>query len=72
MRSPRTEPAEELTAREVELLHLVTEGLTNDEIAERLTLSGRTVERHLSNIYRKLGVSGRSARAAAIAHILKG
>lgn len=63
--------AEELTQREVELLHLVAEGLTNDEIAERLTLSARTVERHLSNAYRKLGVSGRSARAAAVAHILQ-
>lgn len=61
----------ELTEREVELLHLVAEGLTNDEIAERLTLSARTVERHLSNIYRKLGVSGRSGRAAAVAHILQ-
>lgn len=63
--------AEELTEREVEVLHLVAEGLTNDEIAERLTLSARTVERHLSNTYRKLGVSGRSARAAAVAHILQ-
>lgn len=63
--------AEALTGREVELLHLVAEGLTNDEIAERLTLSARTVERHLSNIYRKLGVSGRSARAAAVAYILR-
>lgn len=69
--SSRTELVEELTAREVELLRLVAEGLTNDEIAERLTLSGRTVERHLSNIYRKLGVSGRSARAAAVVHILQ-
>jgi len=64
-------PADELTEREVELLHLVAEGLTNDEIAKRLTLSARTVERHLSNTYRKLGVSGRSARAAAVAHILQ-
>lgn len=70
-RASRTELVEELTAREVELLHLVAEGLTNDEIAERLTLSARTVERHLSNIYRKLGVSGRSARAAAVAHVLQ-
>ena len=71
VRSSRTERAEELTPREVELLHLVAEGLTNDEIADRLTLSARTVERHLSNIYRKLGVSGRSARAAAVAHVLQ-
>lgn len=70
-RAARTELVEELTHREVELLHLVAEGLTNDEAASRLTVSTRTVERHLSNIYRKLGVSGRSARAAAVAHILQ-
>ncbi|MDP8927190.1 MAG: helix-turn-helix transcriptional regulator, partial [Actinomycetota bacterium] len=52
------------------VLHLAAEGLPNDAIAERLTLSVRTVERHLSNAYRKLGVSGRSARAAVVAHIL--
>ncbi len=70
--SAQTEPVEQLTEREVELLLLVADGLTNDEIADRLTLSARTVERHLSNVYRKLGVSGRAARAAAVAHILKG
>lgn len=71
LRATSSGQGEELTEREVELLHLVAEGLTNDEIAERLTLSARTVERHLSNTYRKLGVSGRSARAAAVAHILQ-
>jgi DNA-binding CsgD family transcriptional regulator len=69
--APTAAPVEDLTEREVELLRPVAEGLTNDEIAARLILSGRTVERHLSNIYRKLGVSGRSARAAAVAHILQ-
>ena len=70
-RSVRSEPMEQLTEREVELLHLVADGLTNDEIAEQLTLSARTVERHLSNVYRKLGVSGKAARAAAVAYILR-
>ncbi len=69
--STRLEPIEQLTAREIELLNLVAEGLTNDQIAQRLALSPRTVERHLSNIYTKLGVSGKAARAAAVAHILK-
>lgn len=70
-RSAESEPVEQLTEREIELLHLVADGLTNGAIAEELMLSARTVERHLSNIYRKLGVSGKAARAAAVAHILR-
>jgi DNA-binding CsgD family transcriptional regulator len=61
------EPIEELSAREREVIRLVAEGLSNEEIAERLVLSVRTVERHLSNVYVKLRVSGKSARAAAAA-----
>ena len=59
--------ADELSARELEVLALVAAGLTNDAIAERLSLSVRTVERHLSNIYAKLRVSGKAGRAAAAA-----
>ena len=59
------EPAEDLSAREREVLRLVAEGLSNEEIAERLVLSIRTVERHLSNVYVKLRVSGKAARTAA-------
>jgi pimeloyl-ACP methyl ester carboxylesterase len=58
---------EALSPRELEVLGLVAAGLTNEEIAERLFLSIRTVERHLSNIYGKLQVSGKAARAAAAA-----
>jgi RNA polymerase sigma factor (sigma-70 family) len=57
----------ELSEREQEVLELVAAGLSNDEIAERLVLSVRTVERHLSNIYAKLRISGKAARAAAAA-----
>jgi RNA polymerase sigma factor (sigma-70 family) len=57
----------ELSERESEVLELVAAGLSNEEIAERLFLSVRTVERHLSNIYAKLRVSGKAARAAAAA-----
>jgi pimeloyl-ACP methyl ester carboxylesterase/DNA-binding CsgD family transcriptional regulator len=62
-------PAElpELSHREREVLALVAEGLSNEEVAARLYLSVRTVERHLSNIYAKLRVSGKAARAAAAA-----
>lgn len=45
-----------LTARETQILHLVRQGLTNRQIAERLVLSPRTVESHRNNAYRKLGV----------------
>jgi DNA-binding NarL/FixJ family response regulator len=45
----------------------VADGLSNEEIAGRLVLSVRTVERHLSNVYVKLRVSGKAARAAAAA-----
>jgi pimeloyl-ACP methyl ester carboxylesterase len=64
-------PAEELSPRERDILRLASDGKTNDEIAAALTLSVRTVERHLSNTYAKLGLSGRVARAAAVAAYLK-
>lgn len=58
---------DELSARECEVLELVSAGLSNEQIAEQLVLSSRTVERHLSNVYAKLRLSGKSARAAAAA-----
>jgi pimeloyl-ACP methyl ester carboxylesterase/DNA-binding CsgD family transcriptional regulator len=54
-----------LSRRELEVLGLVAAGLTNEAIADRLVLSVRTVERHLSTIYAKLRLSGKAARAAA-------
>lgn len=59
----------ELTIREVEVLRLVAQGSSNEEIASRLSLSTRTVERHLSNIYSRLELTGKSARAAAAARL---
>ena len=64
-------PTEELSPRERDVLRLAAEGQTNDEIAAALTVSVRTVERHLSNTYAKLGLSGRVARAAAVAAYLR-
>jgi DNA-binding NarL/FixJ family response regulator len=59
-----------LTAREVEVLRLVARGRSNQEIADELVLSVRTVERHIANIYEKIGASGRAARAAAASYAL--
>lgn len=56
-----------LTARELEVLRMVAAGDTNRAIASQLVLSVRTVDRHVSNIYAKLGVSSRAA-ATAYAH----
>jgi pimeloyl-ACP methyl ester carboxylesterase/DNA-binding CsgD family transcriptional regulator len=57
----------ELSERELEVLELVAAGMSNAQIAERLFLSTRTVERHLSNVYAKFRLSGKSARAAVAA-----
>lgn len=53
-----------LTPRELEVLRVVAAGATNKGIAARLSISERTVERHVSNIFVKLGVSSRSAATA--------
>ena len=50
-----------LSEREAEVLRLVAAGLTNAQVAERLYLSRRTVDAHLTSIFRKLGVNSRSA-----------
>ncbi|MGA7672493.1 MAG: response regulator transcription factor, partial [Nitrolancea sp.] len=50
-----------LTAREGEVLRLLAGGLSNGEIAEQLSLSPRTINAHLTNIYGKLDVSSRGA-----------
>jgi ATP/maltotriose-dependent transcriptional regulator MalT len=53
-----------LTARELEVLRLVASGMSNKAIAAELVLSEKTVERHLSNIFAKLGVASRAAATA--------
>lgn len=60
-----------LTRREAEVLALIAQGKSNEEIAGQLFLSVRTVERHISTIYQKIGASGTAARAAAVAWAAK-
>ena len=57
--APEEPLVEPLTAREKEVLGLLMEAATNQEIADRLCVSLRTVESHLGHIYGKLGVRGR-------------
>jgi ATP/maltotriose-dependent transcriptional regulator MalT len=61
---PRRELPAGLTPREVEVLQLIAAGMTNQEIAAELFLSVKTVSRHLSNIFTKIGVSSRAAATA--------
>lgn len=60
--APSSEP-DELTARELQVLELIAEGLSNGQIAERLYISRKTVSVHVSAILRKLGVSSRTEAA---------
>ncbi len=53
-----------LTPRELDVLALVVQGLSNADIARRLVLSEHTIHRHLANILRKLNLSSRAAAAA--------
>lgn len=58
--------SEPLTTRELEVLHLVVQGARNSDIGQRLSISVKTVETHLTSIYGKLGVQSR-AEAIALA-----
>lgn len=66
--STRKNPAR-LTAREVEVLTLVAEGLRNADIAERLFLSAKTIDHHVSSILGKLGVRTRSEASTEAARL---
>lgn len=67
-RAQRKKPLELLTDREMEVMRLVTKGLSNKDIADELCLSVRTVQGHLANIFNKLRVS---SRTEAVVHALK-
>jgi DNA-binding NarL/FixJ family response regulator len=55
------QPRADLSERELEIIELVAIGLTNQEIAQRLTISKRTVDNHVSNIFTKTGAKNRVA-----------
>ncbi|MCR6646968.1 MAG: response regulator transcription factor [Cellulomonas sp.] len=67
MPGARTAGSDVLTAREAEVLELVAQGLSNNQIGRRLFISGKTVSVHVSNVLAKLEVSGR-AEAVDVAH----
>lgn len=68
--APTTAP-DELTAREVEVLRLLAQGLSNTQMAERLIISPRTIHAHIRSIYSKLGLTSRvAATRYAIDHHL--
>jgi DNA-binding NarL/FixJ family response regulator len=61
--APVCAPTDKLSAREVEVLRLMAEGCTNQEIAEKLIVSPTTIKTHVQNILDKLGVSDRTQAA---------
>lgn len=61
----------ELTGRELEVLRHIARGENNEKIAGKLYLSVRTIEKHITNIYSKMGVTGKSARAYAASYAIK-
>ncbi|HEY1387143.1 MAG TPA: LuxR C-terminal-related transcriptional regulator, partial [Ktedonobacterales bacterium] len=69
--TPRPSFPDHLTHREIDVLRLIAAGEDNQSIAALLVLSVRTVERHISNIYGKIGVEGSASRAAATAYALR-
>jgi DNA-binding NarL/FixJ family response regulator len=61
--APRREWPSDLTARELEVLRLLAQGLSNEQIGRTLVVSRRTAEHHVQDIYAKVGVSSRAAAA---------
>ncbi|HEV2814430.1 MAG TPA: helix-turn-helix transcriptional regulator, partial [Solirubrobacteraceae bacterium] len=65
-RRPRTSGVDALTASERRIAGMAAGGLSNPEIAQALFVTTKTVEAHLSNAYRKLGIHSRGELAAAL------
>jgi two-component system nitrate/nitrite response regulator NarL len=67
MQTPRTSPFEELTEREREVLELVAQGLSNQEVGDRLGLAEKTIKHYMTNILGKLQVRSRVEAALLVA-----
>jgi len=67
LQTPRTSPFDELTEREREVLELVAEGLSNQEVGERLGLAEKTIKHYMTNILGKLQVRSRVEAALLVA-----
>lgn len=61
----------QFTDKELEVIHLLLEGKSTQEIALRLDVSTRAVEHHLTHIYEKLGVCSRTEAVIELVHLLK-
>lgn len=71
LRSPKPDdPLAQFTPQEKRILEHITEGMTNREIAEQMTLAERTVKNYVSNVLAKLGMARRSQAAAYAARLL--
>jgi DNA-binding NarL/FixJ family response regulator len=65
---PRSEPVDSLTEREIDVLRLVAEGLSNKAVAQALSISENTVKYHMRNILQKLGAQNRTE---AVTHAIR-
>ena len=63
MKQIKTQKIKSLTKRELDVLKLLAVGMFNKEVGKRLEISERTVKNHVSNIFKKLGVTDRTQAA---------
>ena len=70
--SPRPSSRNGFSSREIEVLELASQGMTNPQIATRLELSVHAIKFHLASIYRKLGAANRTEAAVAWALTMNG
>ena len=61
-----------LSRREAQIMALIAAGHSNGQIAERLTLAEKTVKKHMTNIFDKLGLEGRNAATVRALEVLSG